>query len=347
MNVLSGGWHQLFPLGNPRSEDKNRSWAFPSVIFDSGGRSADALYAIFVHGDATSPRRAVLCKSANGITDWHVIGTDVPEGMESSPGVRLGNRLWLIGGSAADPAKISNEVYYYDLADPKHGWRGVDTLTGFAPGGRMGHACVVVDDNTIWVLGGLDEQHICLNDVWSLTITERNGSVTAVAAKKLSENSEWKPRCMFSAFKHNQKIWVCGGVSAPNGVPLGDIWNSSVSPVSWKNPGCSKQFKNAIGAGATTCGSTMFKVFRTREWTGNSWGLESLMAQLNKATDTTSWDESAFRYQTDDQWGKWTSTPHSMAVVGFQDRLYLRSLHRNALYGENVTSAPMFVYVRE
>ena len=42
---------------------------------------------------------------------------------------------------------------------------------------------------------------------------------------------------MFSALKYNGMIWVCGGVSSPNGKPLGDLWHTSVSPVKWGKAG--------------------------------------------------------------------------------------------------------------
>src|SRR5208337_1172533 len=123
VNVLTAGWQELFALGRPDRNDKNNLGPFPSVIFDSGGRNADALYAIFVRNAKGGGREAVLCKSANGITDWEIISTGMPEGMESSPGVLLENRLWLIGGSAVDPAQISNRISYYDLGAPGYGWR--------------------------------------------------------------------------------------------------------------------------------------------------------------------------------------------------------------------------------
>ena len=120
----------------------------------------------------------MLCKSADGVTDWQVIGENVPKGMESSPGVLLGNRLWLIGGSAVNPDQISNRICYYDLSEREYGWRDA-RVTGFENGARMGHACVVVKDKTIWVLGGRDELPPVLNDVWSLTIADSGGDVTA------------------------------------------------------------------------------------------------------------------------------------------------------------------------
>jgi Galactose oxidase, central domain len=342
VNVLKAGWQEVFALGRPDRNDKNELGPFPSVIFDPGDRYADALYAIFVRGP-TDRRKAELCKSANGITNWEVISTDVPEGMESSPGVLLGNRLWLIGGSAADPDQVSNQIWYYDLGAPTSGWREA-TVAGFEHGKRMGHACVIVDDKTIWVLGGMGT-YGALNDVWRLTIPASGGQ--AVVAERLSANSQWRPRCMFSAFKHLNMIWICGGVASPNGKPLGDVWFSRASPVSWQETNPPPAWlKNAIATGAATSGSTPFAIVRERVDSSS----KHCQFRMTSANSTTvNWDGGDLNPSTfhiNGLWDEWRSDAHSVAMVGFQDRLYLRFLHHDALYGEPVV-APIFVYVNK
>jgi hypothetical protein len=250
VNVVPKGWHQLFPWGEK---------TFPFVLFDSGDRCHDAIYAIFLTTEEGTGRKAVLCKSTDGITNWHIVNENVPDGMESSPGLQVGDRLWLIGGSVVDWDQKSKRVCYYDLKDPAKGWRDA-TVTG-ADGfkERMGHACVVVDDRSIWVMGGLGP-YACLNDVWMFELdTADRGTLRG---SKMKESSEWKPRCLFSAVNFNNMIWVCGGVSSPHGNPLSDLWTSPPTKISWKENG--HVVANAIGTGVTGCGDTLFTVLTTR-----------------------------------------------------------------------------------
>jgi Galactose oxidase, central domain len=349
-NVLSRGWHPLFPLG--------KSGSFPSTIFDSSGGNSDALYAIFMRNiaardattgrDVVTGREAVLCKSVDGVTGWQDIGTDVPEGMESSPGVRLGNRLWLIGGSAVDPDRISDSIWHFDVGPSSRGWQRAQ-VEGFEAGARMGHSCVVVNDSTIWVLGGRGKYGKSLNDVWGLTIPEGEG---AVKAEKLPANFGGKPRCMFSALKHDGMIWVLGGVSAPNGKPLSDGWNTSDNPVDWKDRNCAEVLVNPIGTGAATCGGTLFTVTSSLE--GDSGIVTTRMRRLTRSTTTKDkWEDIplGLGLPLDPPWSTWRSGPRSIAVVGFQKErtgpglLFLRYLHWKALDEKTVVGAPMFVYV--
>ena len=359
VNVLSAGWHTLKPFGDAK--------AFPSVIFDSGDRTSDALYAIFVIPRTNgSGRKAVLCKSKDGITGWEVINENVPEGMESSPGVRLKNRLWLIGGSAVDPARITNRIAYYPLdGSSRRSWKEASVTEDSPHSGRrfqdcarMGHACVIVDDSTVWMLGGMDRYHSALNDVWSLTI-DGNGTLKA---SPVTATKSFTARCMFSAatFPDNM-IWVCGGVSSPHGNPVSDLWTTPLpatpargsSGIAW-NPRFKSEkdserreyiVEDAIGTGAASCTGKL-NVVSTKRRGGPAW---------QTSPDMRSIDSDGMR-QTSDTWhsegtpafsempSAWTSTPHSIAVVSFARRVYLRYLHRNALYGDTV-KCPLFVRV--
>lgn len=333
VNVLERGWHPLYPL------DKT---ALPSVIFDPGYADKDGLYAIFIgHG---------LCKSANGMTGWRIVKNDAPDGMESSPGVRLGNRLWLIGGSAVDPDRKSNSIWYIELDRDmsrsvwkKAGLLGADAHKFEA---RMGHACVIVNDATFWVLGGLG-RYRCLNDVWSFKIEGDN-----LRASRLLESSEWNPRCMFSAVRREERIWLCGGVDSPNGNPLGDLWTtqSGSDKQVWKerprrDKGSGKEpyvIANAIGTGATCVGKKLITVFTSREGAANRQS-KGKMSRLER--DTPEGDD----WTTDELTGltkpDWTIDPHGITIVSFQNRLYLRYLHRDALQPGKQDIAPLYVYV--
>jgi hypothetical protein len=360
VNVLSEDkWYSLAPFGDH---------AFPSVIFDPGeSTSAKGLHAIFVRATSNGGRKAVLCRSENGITNWEVIDDQVPEGMESSAGVRLKNRLWLIGGSTVDPARISNRIVYYSLDDKptpsraRRSWQeaSVSDAAGtsaqrFQDSARMGHACVVVDDKTIWMLGGMDKYHSTLDDIWSLEIAN-DGKLTA---KPVTMAKRFTPRCMFGATTFSNLIWVCGGVSSPNGNPLNDIWATPLpvtANLTWTPRPKSKEgeaagaeyiAENAIGTGAAACDGNL-NVIVTKRTGGPAWQITGAMRTLAKGgiTETTdTWPTAEPPLLSTKMRGGWTSTPHSVAAVSVSSRIYLRYLHRNALHGD-LDGWPLFVRV--
>ena len=51
---------------------------------------------------------------------------------------------------------------------------------------------------------------------WSLTINDKTDPIT-INADQIevagSGNDRWRPRCMFSAVKYKDEVWVCGGVT--------------------------------------------------------------------------------------------------------------------------------------
>jgi hypothetical protein len=363
VNVQTKGWYAIEALANavirpdelkqPSKADEIKKWnVAPSVIFQSGP-SDDFLYAILVRGKENTARSAVLCKSADGITGWEIVTDSVPVRIASSPGVRLGNRLWLIGGSAVDPEQQSSEISYYDLDQPS-GWNKAsvalaDPNLKFEE--RMGHACVIAADKTIWVMGGLGRVS-CLDDVWQFTLDEKDRS--KLIASRLLEHSRWASRYMFSATKFSDMIWVFGGVDLYDN-PMGDIW-ASKSPLEWnqlvapkdENNMVNTVVGNAIGTGADASGDTVFTVVRTRTRGKNMWNLGRGMSRLSKIAQLedkldTSWDTTLDAPDFSALGGD-TDTPHSITMTSFKKRLYLRLLHRNALYGE-ATGAPLFVYV--
>jgi hypothetical protein len=334
VNVLAEDqWH-----GIPLSDDK-----FPSVIFRSQ-TTDDALYALCI-STGKAGEKATLYKSADGITNWQAVSDALPDGMESSPGLRLGGRLWLIGGSAVDPEQKSDRICYYDLKD--HRWHDA-TLTYSDPKlkfeERMGHACVSPDDNTIWVLGGLGEFN-CLNDVWSFTLDPKNPS--QLRASRLFESSGWSPRCMFSAVFFKGMIWVLGGVDSPNGNPVGDIWAATPSSKKWEKRPLKADgnyvVANSIASGADASGGTLFAVVKNPQTPAK---LQKLISSAVTST-LDNWEEGPSGFHSTPE--NWMLTPHSITVAGFRNRLYLRYLHRNSLYGvparDGRPAAPLYVYI--
>ena len=64
------------------------------------------------------------------------------------------------------------------------------------------------------------------------------------------------------------------------------------------------------------------------------------MCRLTNVTTTSrTWGpEIPCTFEINKEWNKWTSPQCSIAMVGFQRRLYFRFLHRNALPGKAVAS---------
>jgi hypothetical protein len=207
----------------------------------------------------------------------------------------------------------------------------------------MGHACVIVNDATFWVLGGLG-RYGCLNDVWSFEIAGDK-----LQASRFQQSSKWGPRCMFSAVKHKEFIWVCGGVDSPNGNPMGDLWTKGLNENDWTERRRGRDGKHeidrAIGIGATCVGDGLITVFTSRE-AGATRQTTGKMSRLRRATpDGDDWATTDIGLTAPD----WTINPHDITTVSFQKRLYLRYLHRDALRpalqpGEQPI-APLYVYV--
>ncbi|MFZ0594906.1 MAG: kelch repeat-containing protein [Bryobacteraceae bacterium] len=370
VNVVAkpGNWTEITP-------EKSTS-TFPSVIFYPQ-RTDEALYIINCGLEAETTVTRGLYESADGITNWTLIDEAVPKGMESSPGLKLRNRLWLIGGSSVDPDQKSDQIWYFDK-DTKV-WDSVELncrdatdrphRAVYRSGGgfekRMGHACVAIDEDRFWVVGGLGEFE-ALNDVWEFTIEEPKDrkSLSKIEALKLQDSKPnmpcWTPRCMFSAFyfSDSDAIWVCGGLDSPHGKAAGDIWTCGLpkkrgegplwTPRKWSD------VKNSVGTGADVCGESIFLVVQNRE------GDEQAPDKWNWAS-TTLQVHTQLAIGSSISFGKklgpplpstWCEMPHSLTLVGFKERLHLRCLHRNAMYGGPVrkagdrgVGAPLFVYI--
>jgi len=148
VQVVSPGWNGItLPQGSPI-----RLFA-----------SKEKLYGIFMDrkDDERSQAHYTLYSSVNGVKGWKLEDGDTPQHMATSPGVHYNGKLWLIGGSSADPTVESDEVWCYEEGE---GWNQ-KPLDSPMPR-RMGHVCVVfpresVDEQgnptieeEIWVLGG-------------------------------------------------------------------------------------------------------------------------------------------------------------------------------------------------
>ncbi len=152
---------------------------------------------------------------------------------------------------------------------------------------------------------------------------------------------------MFSVVNFNSMIWVCGGVSSPNGNPLGDLWATESSNIAWKERPTAEKgsvVANAIGTGAAACDDILFTLITNRTG-GPNWQVDSEMWTIGKSGIRETSDTWVKSSQQPEFPNNLPSTPHSIAVVGFKNGLYFRHLYRNDMYGE-IVGAPLYVYVK-
>jgi hypothetical protein len=348
VNVWGKGWDELQPFKTAVA------YAYPTVLFDTAGKTAnDDLYALFARVGVKG--LTALCKSQDGLTGWQVINEFVPPGMESSPGVRQEDCLWLIGGSAVDPERKSKNFWYFITKKPELGWQQAKVEGADAFERRMGHACVSMKDGSILVLGGLG-QYRCLNDVWSFKVEPDGTEKKTLRATQLNSHSpsSWQPRCMFGALQQGPgNIWVCGGVASPNGQPVGDIWshgsNSASVPWEWKprpkDNDDTYPTADAIAAGVARRNDGLVAVLAERQGR-NQTKTKPVMWELNDITTTRdSWSENTYPLKWPVPRDDWTVSPHSITAVLFKERLFVRYLHRNALLDQANEAPALYVYI--
>ena len=145
--------------------------------------------------------------------------------MRTSPGAFFQNAIWLVGGSQVDPTASSNEIWCYQPFEKKE-HRFIANWPA-----RMGHALVVFQ-NRLWILGGLDANGNTLDDVWfcdgTNTFNQPDKSILA-----------WRPAvplptpiCQPSvaaftdgaASSRKERLWLTGGADGPWGTPKEDTY---------------------------------------------------------------------------------------------------------------------------
>lgn len=82
---------------------------------------------------------------------------NIPLEYAESPGVVVGEKLFLAGGSRFNPNQRSNDTYFYDFGEEDKGWQKLE-INGTNPiSPRMGHACINYK-GSLWLLGGFDNK---------------------------------------------------------------------------------------------------------------------------------------------------------------------------------------------
>jgi hypothetical protein len=236
VQVAQAGWNQqALPQGYPTL----------LLAMDEPESGTYAIYGIFIAPDG----KPALWTSPSGFADWEQIDEPFPAGMEFSPGVAFGGKLWLIGGSAVHTGKwISNNIWRFDPRTRE--WKKEEAAPQLTP--RMGHSCVVFQ-NKIWVLGGAN-QTATLSEVWSC---EGEGK----GWRKYS-SAPWPARCMFASVTTpaydvftKPRLWIYGGKRTASEIDSrSDIWWTEDGET-WRDGTETFQLKPAPG---TPSGATLF-----------------------------------------------------------------------------------------
>lgn len=165
--------------------------------------------------------------SSNGV-DWTRVVAEAPwSHSDLAMAVTFKGRAWLMGGydlGRLPSASASNRVWSsMDGAD----W----TYEGAAPwSARLGAGIVVFNDR-IWVIGGVERYYdgkkdSLKNDVW---YTE-DGTTWKLA----SSSAPWSPRAYHNVVAYKGRIYLFGGGNyVPNFEQYNDVW-SSADGVNWR-----------------------------------------------------------------------------------------------------------------
>ena len=307
VHALKPGWHKI--------DDFRQHYGYPATLCNLNDAK---LYGIFV-----ADGKARLCSSAYPAAVWDVENLHIPERIATSPAVCFGGKMWLVGGSAADPNVCSNEIWSYE----KGSWTQHD-IPGWSP--RMGHGCVV-HDNRIWVLGGMDEGGNTRNEVWSSDMKSR--------WKLHYEYYKWGSRCMAAATVFGGMIWLYGGVKEPFGDPWDDMWTSANGD-NWSQYSTLPDVGQPLG-----CSLQVLK-------TGEDKGSERLhlLGTFRRPTETKNyqcileegqrlWDNNMIA--TEQSWDKQGANTFSLASAQFNGLVFARSLNYETL--NNPTSLHVYV----
>jgi len=283
------------------SLDYSGSYGEPSTLFGElkfGTDSTPSMAVIFIKNG-----RARLYRSQIGTGVWLQESSEIPAGMETSPGVVFDKKLWLLGGSAVNPDQPSDRIWCYTRDE---GWKEwIPKETRFSP--RMGHACVVFDEK-LWVMGGFDENGNAQNDVWHLAKGEEEweGPTTA----------DWPERCMFGAASSDDRIVVYGGVKEPFGAGYKDLY-SRTKDGSWTKE-TPPDVKDADYALASVVGRS------TKQW---YLGATYLISNI-ETPHFYIWaqKQNAFTKVKEPELETYQVTPYSLSAIGFKGRMFLRAL---------------------
>lgn len=209
IRVEASGWNRI----------DNISYGSPTLLINDADT---ALYGVFRSANNACLYRLYPDSGKFGRDDELLKNSEIPKGMERSPGAFWNSKIWLVGGSQIDPNVCSNKVWSYsptdnkslitEIADPK--WKP-----------RMGHTCFLFQDK-LWIMGGIDANGNPLKEVWNTS----DGKTWSLIGELSGAN--WKPTafCFLAVAPETKNLNVYGGVDAPFGTPMNIFFTITETP---------------------------------------------------------------------------------------------------------------------
>ncbi len=149
--------------------------------------------------------------SEDGVTWNEVINVNNPPDFTAIY-LTFDNKLWAIGsGGATSPVWYSEDGITWTEATSAPDW---DART---------QQSAAVFDNKMWILGGLSQDSVHLNDVWY--------SEDGITWTEATSAAGWSPRRYDSATVFDNKMWILGGEDS-SFEGLNDVWYSE-DGVTW------------------------------------------------------------------------------------------------------------------
>ncbi|WGK69028.1 kelch repeat-containing protein [Candidatus Haliotispira prima] len=171
-----------------------------------------------------------------------------------------------------------NDLKSFDNNDDKDADKSWGQLVLNAPFTARKDHTMVVSQNTLFLVGGVDDTNFHKNDVWKSSDGVTWSQVTAAA--------EFTARSQHASVVLNNEIFVIGGVvggGGPNGWK-NDVWKSSDGGVSWSEVTANAGFSPRRGHAAVVLNNEIFVI-------GGSDNLGSIKRDVWKSSDGKNWQE--------------------------------------------------------
>lgn len=181
-DTLSNMWRPLPPM--PAARERFGMAAFSGRIYISGGRAREM-------DDDTTSASAALWVFDTVSSDW-VKKADMPTERVDHAMVNIGDKLYVLGGTGSH----ANEIYVYDIVEDK--WVIAEARMKL----QRKSFGVAVEDNRLYVIGGVTPEGVLLADVAVLD----TGSLTWTSRKALPA-----PRAGMAATVIGGRLHVAGG----------------------------------------------------------------------------------------------------------------------------------------
>lgn len=207
-------------------------------------QDSEYLFSLLLSKEDKSSDIAGVGYTNNGFSGlWNVLTLSAADkvlirGFITSPMVHLRNGngvygcLYFIGGSQVKTTQSQNTVAIVDLDKENHKVTLIENLP-WSP--RMGHSCTVFQHGgveKIWLLGGIDEYGVSLNDIWVSGDGKNWDNIDETTAVNPNSPKEmpWNARCLAGITVEldnngrKKALWFGGGFSEIGGAETSDIW---------------------------------------------------------------------------------------------------------------------------